>query len=117
LVFKPSLLCGSHTWCGRINTSAAAEAQAVGRTVAVVGGVNAANADAAWVFELANGTWAQQGVSALFGPAASALPWQVALSADGTTALAGSAATDGTGAAWVFAKTAAQRHEPDQTAP
>jgi hypothetical protein len=75
---------------------------------AIVGGFNDnGGVGAAWIFTQFEGVWSQQG-SKLVGSesvGASQQGWNVALSADGNTALMGGYSDDGgVGAAWVFTR-------------
>ncbi len=85
-------------------------------STAIVGGPNdSAGVGAVWVFTRSGGVWTQQG-SKLVGTGAIGSPqqgWSVALSADGSTAIAGGPSDDCTpasigsicvGAAWVFTR-------------
>ena len=86
-------------------------ALSVDGNTALIGGPNdSAGYGATWVFTRSNGVWSQQG-SKLVGSGAVPSPglagqgWSVALSADGNTALVGSANdNDGIGAFWVFVR-------------
>ena len=81
-----------------------------GNTALVGGPEDGANAGAVWVFTRAAGVWTQQGPKLVGADAvggAAKLGWSVALSADGTTAIIGGPGDDGgTGAAWVFTRSA-----------
>ncbi|HQN96088.1 MAG TPA: hypothetical protein PLM61_06940 [Thermoanaerobaculales bacterium] len=75
---------------------------------AIVGGPNDADgAGAAWVFTRANGAWSQQGskVTGNGAVGAAGLGTSVAISSDGSRALAGGPEDDsGAGAAWIFTR-------------
>lgn len=60
------------------------------------------NQGAAYVFTLSSGNWTQQELTATDGAPADAFGSSVALSSDGTTALAGAPAHNNQGAAYVF---------------
>jgi PKD repeat protein len=75
---------------------------------AVVSGYATGGTSTVWVFARAGGTWIQQGNPLPAGGEASLAQqaWSVAISGDGNTILASEPGDDdGTGAAWVFART------------
>ncbi len=80
-----------------------------GNTAIVGGSYDDSRVGAAWVFTRSAGTWTQQGTK-LVGSSTSAVRdqgYSVALSSDGSTAILGGVSDDsGTGAAWVFTRSA-----------
>ena len=79
-----------------------------GNTAIVGGPYDNLNAGAAWVHTRSGGVWSQQGGKLVGADAVGAAEqgWSVAISADGTTAIAGGSYDDSkTGAAWVFVTT------------
>jgi len=87
---------------------------------AVVGGMDDDNQlGAMWAFTRTNGVWTQQGpkqvATVLSGQAREGI--SIALSADGNTALLGGDQYNGTGAAWVFTRTAGVWSLDTPTAP
>jgi hypothetical protein len=89
---------------GTANQGVSVALSADGNT-ALVGGPGDGAAGAVWVFTRSNSVWTQQG-NKLVGTGAVGVAeqgWSVALSADGSTAVAGGLSDNGSdGAAWVF---------------
>jgi len=79
-----------------------------GNTAIVGGWGDNGGAGAAWVFTRTGSAWAQQGAklvgSGAVGPAEQG--YSVSLSADGNTAVVGGPADNGSGAAWVYTRSA-----------
>ena len=90
---------------GAFGTSVALSSE--GTTALIGGPADASSVGAVWAFTRSGSTWTQQGAK-LTGSGesgAGALGWSVALSADGSTALAGAPKDNGsTGAVWTFTR-------------
>jgi FG-GAP repeat len=99
----PKLTGGGETGEGRFGVAVALSAD--GNTALVGGLADNSTRGAAWLFTRSGSTWTQQGPKILPGAAAGEGEFgtNVALSADGATALIGAwRDNSGTGAAWVF---------------
>jgi hypothetical protein len=113
----PKLTGGSETGEGRFGVAVALSAD--GNTALVGGLADHSTRGAAWLFTRSGSTWTQQGpkLTPSDGAGEGEFGTNVALSADGATALIGAwRDNSGTGAAWVFANQSAEP-EPPTTEP
>jgi len=113
----PKLTGGGETGEGRFGVAVALSAD--GNTALVGGLADNSTRGAAWLFTRSGSTWAQQGpkLTPVDGAGEGEFGTNVALSADGATALIGAwRDNSGTGAAWVFANQSAEP-EPPATEP